>query len=273
MGKRWPFHKARSHLPRHNGKVAFAQHKTHPVGGTGMAGGDPHHLDHSLAAGGFFQPFLSHFQQFPAGIVGIVEDIHRPASCPAKTGFFTLIHRGIRRFKPLIPGFYRKVRAMRYGEGLLEEIRRRTDLVQLVGRRVKLVRKGRVMWGCPFHAEKSPASRWKMSAAPTNASAAARRRRLSLADRNRRPVFSGKRAEAGSGSGRRTFPPGPPTTKPASRKENRCTRLWTWRPAFMKASCGTRATARRRIISRGAGWMAPPPNNSAWVTPPPAARR
>src|ERR1700692_3575772 len=31
---------------------------------------------------------------------------------------------------------------MRYGEGLLEEIRRRTDLVQLVGRRVKLVRKG-----------------------------------------------------------------------------------------------------------------------------------
>src|ERR1700722_7452318 len=46
---------------------------------------------------------------------------------------------------------------MRYGEGLLEEIRRRTDLVQLVGRRVKLMRKGRVMWGCcPFHAEKSP---------------------------------------------------------------------------------------------------------------------
>ncbi|MBI3678221.1 MAG: DNA primase [Proteobacteria bacterium] len=46
---------------------------------------------------------------------------------------------------------------MRYGQGLLEEILRRTDLVQLVGRRVKLVRKGRVMWGCcPFHKEKSP---------------------------------------------------------------------------------------------------------------------
>ncbi|HEY2011040.1 MAG TPA: DNA primase [Rhizomicrobium sp.] len=46
---------------------------------------------------------------------------------------------------------------MRYGEGLLEEIRRRTDLVALVGRRIKLVRKGRVMWGCcPFHQEKSP---------------------------------------------------------------------------------------------------------------------
>ena len=46
---------------------------------------------------------------------------------------------------------------MRYGEGLLEEIRRRTDLVALVGRRAKLVRKGRVMWACcPFHPEKSP---------------------------------------------------------------------------------------------------------------------
>src|SRR6201986_5481843 len=45
---------------------------------------------------------------------------------------------------------------MRYGEGLLEEIRRRTDLVQLVGRRVKRTRKGREMWGCcPFHQEKS----------------------------------------------------------------------------------------------------------------------
>jgi DNA primase len=46
---------------------------------------------------------------------------------------------------------------MRYGPHLLEEILRRTDLVQLVGRRVKLTRKGRVMWGCcPFHKEKSP---------------------------------------------------------------------------------------------------------------------
>lgn len=46
---------------------------------------------------------------------------------------------------------------MRYGQGLLEEILRRTDLVQLVGRRVKLVRKGRIFWGCcPFHKEKTP---------------------------------------------------------------------------------------------------------------------
>ena len=46
---------------------------------------------------------------------------------------------------------------MRFTEGLREEILRRTDLVQLVGRRVKLDRKGRVFWGlCPFHKEKSP---------------------------------------------------------------------------------------------------------------------
>jgi DNA primase len=45
---------------------------------------------------------------------------------------------------------------MRFGEGLLEEIRRRTDLVQLVGRRVKLTRKGTQFWGvCPFHKEKT----------------------------------------------------------------------------------------------------------------------
>ena len=46
---------------------------------------------------------------------------------------------------------------MRFSPNLLEEILRRTDLVQLVGRRVKLGRKGRVMWGCcPFHKEKTP---------------------------------------------------------------------------------------------------------------------
>ncbi|HEX4081311.1 MAG TPA: DNA primase [Rhizomicrobium sp.] len=46
---------------------------------------------------------------------------------------------------------------MRYGEGLIAEILHRTDLVQLVGRRVKLERRGRVFWGlCPFHKEKSP---------------------------------------------------------------------------------------------------------------------
>src|SRR5712675_3242535 len=46
---------------------------------------------------------------------------------------------------------------MHYGEGLLYETSRRTDIVQLVGRRIKLERKGRVFWGlCPFHKEKSP---------------------------------------------------------------------------------------------------------------------
>jgi DNA primase len=46
---------------------------------------------------------------------------------------------------------------MRYGESTLEEILRRTDLVRLVSRRVKLGRRGRLFWGlCPFHKEKSP---------------------------------------------------------------------------------------------------------------------
>ena len=46
---------------------------------------------------------------------------------------------------------------MRYGPNLLDEILRRTDIVQLVGRKVKLIRRGQAMWGCcPFHKEKSP---------------------------------------------------------------------------------------------------------------------
>ncbi len=45
---------------------------------------------------------------------------------------------------------------MRYGPNLLEEILRRTDIVQLVGRKVKLTRRGQAFWGCcPFHKEKS----------------------------------------------------------------------------------------------------------------------
>jgi hypothetical protein len=46
--------------------------------------------------------------------------------------------------------------SMRYGPNLLEEILRRTDIVQLVGRKVKLTRRGQAFWGCcPFHKEKS----------------------------------------------------------------------------------------------------------------------
>src|SRR5437763_6736243 len=46
---------------------------------------------------------------------------------------------------------------MRYGESILEDILRRTDLVRLVSRRVKLNRRGRLFWGlCPLHKEKSP---------------------------------------------------------------------------------------------------------------------
>jgi DNA primase len=45
---------------------------------------------------------------------------------------------------------------MRYSPNLLDEILRRTDIVQLVGRKVKLTRRGQAFWGCcPFHKEKS----------------------------------------------------------------------------------------------------------------------
>src|SRR5215813_11454629 len=46
---------------------------------------------------------------------------------------------------------------MRFSDSLRQEILQRTDLVRLIGKRVKLDRKGRVHWGlCPFHKEKSP---------------------------------------------------------------------------------------------------------------------
>jgi DNA primase len=46
---------------------------------------------------------------------------------------------------------------MRYGPHLLDEVLRRTDIVQLVGARVKLTRRGQQFWGCcPFHKERSP---------------------------------------------------------------------------------------------------------------------
>ena len=64
---------------------------------------------------------------------------------------------------------------MRYGPNLLDEILRRTDIVQLVGRKVKLTRRGQAMWGCcPFHKEKSPSFKVENAVARTNASAAAR---------------------------------------------------------------------------------------------------
>src|ERR1700744_1092655 len=73
--------------------------------------------------------------------------MHRQSFCWPIVATETPKKGGISRYSP----------AMRFGEGLLEEIRQRTDLVALVGRRVKLVRKGRMMWGCcPFHGEKSP---------------------------------------------------------------------------------------------------------------------
>ena len=58
--------------------------------------------------------------------------------------------------RALFPGPLSYTHPMRFSPNLLEEILRRTDIVQLVGRRVKLTRKGQAFWGCcPFHKEKS----------------------------------------------------------------------------------------------------------------------
>ena len=46
---------------------------------------------------------------------------------------------------------------MRLPDGFLDELRARTPLAAIIGRRVKLARSGRQWKGCcPFHNEKSP---------------------------------------------------------------------------------------------------------------------
>ena len=46
---------------------------------------------------------------------------------------------------------------MYYGEEIVEEIRQRTDIVDLIGQYVHLKKKGSSYFGlCPFHGEKTP---------------------------------------------------------------------------------------------------------------------
>lgn len=46
---------------------------------------------------------------------------------------------------------------MYYGEDIVEEIRQRTDIVDLIGQYVHLKKKGSSYFGlCPFHGEKTP---------------------------------------------------------------------------------------------------------------------
>ena len=135
---------------------------------------------------------------------------------------------------------------MRYGEGLLEEIRRRTDLVQLVGRRVKLVRKGRVMWGCcPFHEEKSAQLQGRERRRTyTMLRLRQGRRRLSLADGNGRPVVSRSGAKNWPARRASNCPNGRPRTKRASRRRNRSMTSWKWRRNSIEEQL--RADAGRR---------------------------
>ncbi len=48
---------------------------------------------------------------------------------------------------------------MAFGDGFLDELRARLRVSEIVGRRVKLTRKGREHSGlCPFHNEKTPST-------------------------------------------------------------------------------------------------------------------
>ena len=139
---------------------------------------------------------------------------------------------------------------MRYGETLLEEIRRRTDLVQLVGRRVKLVRKGRVMWGCcPFHGEKSPSfkvenERHAYKCFGCGVGGDAFKWLIETEGLSFPEAVQKLAGEAGV-----ELPQyGRPMTRRASRKENRFTTSWIWPADFTKPSCAMMPGARRAII-------------------------
>src|SRR5260221_1253826 len=88
--------------------------------------------------------------------------VFRPASPSLKRrvgpGWWKDVNRSLPSVYSLVAAGHRPYPiAMRFSPNLLEEILRRTDIVQLVGRRVKLTRKGQAFWGCcPFHREKSP---------------------------------------------------------------------------------------------------------------------
>jgi DNA primase len=152
---------------------------------------------------------------------------------------------------------------MRYGEGLLAEIRQRTDLVALVGRRVKLVRKGREMWGCcPFHQEKSGS--FKVS--------------------NERQAYKcfgcGKGGDAFKWlieTDGLSFPESVEKLAGEAGIE-----LPKWSPEdeareqqrkSLYDIVETPAGARRAITSRAADWMARRPSSSAWATHPAATAR
>src|SRR5262249_53941921 len=59
--------------------------------------------------------------------------------------------------RPALPVGHRASLGMAVAPGFLDELRQRISLSDLIGRRVKLVRRGREFAGlCPFHHEKTP---------------------------------------------------------------------------------------------------------------------
>ena len=55
---------------------------------------------------------------------------------------------------------------MRYSDDIIEEVRMKNDIVDVVSQYVKLTRKGSSYFGlCPFHNEKTTRGLWRASAA------------------------------------------------------------------------------------------------------------
>ena len=155
---------------------------------------------------------------------------------------------------------------MRYGDGLLDEIRNRTDLVALVGRRVKLVRKGREMWGCcPFHNEKSASFKVSNERRAYKCFGCGKGGDCFKWLVETEGLSFRESVEKLAGEAGVELPNGRRTTRRGSRRKNRSTTSWSWQRSFTKASSSNLRGVRRATISRAAVWMALPPSSSAWV--------
>ncbi len=109
---------------------------------------------------------------------------------------------------------------MRFGPHLLDEILRRTDIVQLVGRRVKLARKGQAYWGCcPFHNEKSPSFKVENARRTYKCFGCGKGGDASAGWSRPKACPSGKRRAAGPAKPASSCPNGRPRKRPRGKEE------------------------------------------------------
>ena len=148
-------------------------------------------------------------------------------------------------------------------------------IVQLVGRRVKLTRKGRVFWGCcPFHKEKSPSFKVENERRTYKCfGCGAGRRRLQMAGGDGRSDLPGSGREAGGRSGRRASANGRRTTKRAKPSARSLYDISSSPASSSKSNCAHAAARRRATIWPHAGSMTRRSSNSGWAIRPTRTRR